>query len=559
VGLLPKYLCYNLWGADHESPTTIADWSERALPLPRPPRTEFENEMAVSTLTAHPDLFKIVTPINVDRFELLLADHPNRPFVTSILAGPLLPGMYSMPIYAVPKPGTTDLRLVNDHSAGKFSLNSMIEHASVTGYPLDNLHQLGQMLLGHKELYPNDDLVTWKSDISEAYRMCPLHPLWQMKQAVRIDNEYFIDRTCCFGSSASFAIFASVNSLIAWIARRDRGITSLITYVDDSSGPAVAGDVDLYEPYDFFYPSEQAALLRLWDELGVPHREKKQLHGDTLPVIGIVVDPNCLSFTLPESSRARLIAELETWVSPKSTRFQLKRWQQLGGWINWALNVFPLLRPCLSTFYQKIAGKVHRNEYVRINNAIRADFMWALRTLETLSPVFIADSLTWPAADASVTIYCDVCLTGMGFWIPKRNEGFHSLAPPHTPAIIFYLEALCVLSALEYVCSQGTALERIVLYTDNQNTVDIFSSLHALPTFNWMLQKSVDLRLRTNSTLRVLHISGTENQVADALSRAEFDRARAAASSTDGCLTISEFIPASPLQPPGATLGAASI
>jgi hypothetical protein len=31
----------------------------------------------------------------------------------------LLPGMYSMPIYTVPKPGTTDLRLVHDHSAGR--------------------------------------------------------------------------------------------------------------------------------------------------------------------------------------------------------------------------------------------------------------------------------------------------------------------------------------------------------------------------------------------------------------------------------------------------------
>ena len=38
----------------------------------------------------------------------------------------LLPGMYSMPIHAVPKPHSTDLHMVADHSAGQFSLNSMI-------------------------------------------------------------------------------------------------------------------------------------------------------------------------------------------------------------------------------------------------------------------------------------------------------------------------------------------------------------------------------------------------------------------------------------------------
>ena len=58
----------------------------------------------------------------------------------------LLPGMYAMPIYAVPKPHSTDLCLVTDHSAGFFLLNKMIDHSSVTGFPLDNMLHLGEML-----------------------------------------------------------------------------------------------------------------------------------------------------------------------------------------------------------------------------------------------------------------------------------------------------------------------------------------------------------------------------------------------------------------------------
>jgi len=116
------------------------------------------------------------------------------------LGSTLLPGMYSMPIYAVPKPSSTDLRLVNDHSAGSYSLNSMIDHSLVTGYPLDNLHQLGHMLLDLHILTPGLELVMWKSDVSEAYRMCPMHPFWQIKQAVHINSEFYIDHANCFGA-----------------------------------------------------------------------------------------------------------------------------------------------------------------------------------------------------------------------------------------------------------------------------------------------------------------------------------------------------------------------
>ena len=206
-----------MWGADNQKPMTTAEWSETAIPLPRPPNLELENTIANDTIISHAHLFDVKTPINIDVFQTLLSHHPNRPFVDSVLAGlregfwpwantlsphfpssytqepngrydevhlsffhdqlrheqergryssslgnTLLPGMYSMPIYAVPKPGSTDLRLVNDHSAGPYALNSMINHSLVTGYPLDNLHQLGDMLLDLHVLTPGLDLVMWK-------------------------------------------------------------------------------------------------------------------------------------------------------------------------------------------------------------------------------------------------------------------------------------------------------------------------------------------------------------------------------------------------------------
>jgi hypothetical protein len=155
----------------------------------------------LDTLQTHSHLFAITTPINVDPFESLLSSHPNQPFVQSVCLGlcqgfwpfanthygewsltwdnsqstpktveeasflqeqidkevqlgrysepfgpDLLPGMYSMPIHAVPKPGSSMFHLVTDHSAGQFALNNMISHKDITGVTLDNVQDLGNAL-----------------------------------------------------------------------------------------------------------------------------------------------------------------------------------------------------------------------------------------------------------------------------------------------------------------------------------------------------------------------------------------------------------------------------
>ena len=58
------------------SPAT-AEWSEHAVPLPRPPITEFINYGAMKTISDHPDLFQVCTPVNINVFKSLLKDHPN--------------------------------------------------------------------------------------------------------------------------------------------------------------------------------------------------------------------------------------------------------------------------------------------------------------------------------------------------------------------------------------------------------------------------------------------------------------------------------------------------
>ena len=59
------------------------------------------------------------------------------------------------------------------------------------------------------------------------------------------------------------------------------------------------------------------------------------------------------------------------------------------------------------------------------------------------------------------------------------------------------------------------------------NTVDMFNSMRAEPGYNTILMEAVDTLIDIGVSLRVFHIPGEENSIADALSRSMFDIVRA--------------------------------
>ncbi|KAG2032845.1 hypothetical protein BDR03DRAFT_1014890 [Suillus americanus] len=197
-----RFWCHFIWSSKSSVLSPTAVWTKSAAPLPRPPPSKFLNVEAINTITSHPDLFKVSTPVNVDVFQSMLeaAHHPNPSFHLPVCIGlhegfwpwantyygdysttweeptPLptaeieqvflydqiakevcighyssdfgptfLSGMYSMPIHAVPKDGGK-FRLITNHSAGNFLLNSMITKEDIAGVMLDNLQHLGNSL-----------------------------------------------------------------------------------------------------------------------------------------------------------------------------------------------------------------------------------------------------------------------------------------------------------------------------------------------------------------------------------------------------------------------------
>ena len=103
----------------------------------------------------------------------------------------------------------------------------------------------------------------------------------------------------------------------------------------------------------------------------------------------------------------------------RSARKTLREFQKLQGWINWALNVFPHLRPALCESYQKITGKTRPNASIRVNNTMRWELLWFIHHVEISNGIHMLQSVEWSPYDRMATMligYADASGSGMGIW-----------------------------------------------------------------------------------------------------------------------------------------------
>ncbi|KAF8239492.1 hypothetical protein L208DRAFT_1237039 [Tricholoma matsutake] len=168
-------------------------------------------------------------------------------------------------------------------------------------------------------------------------------------------------------------------------------MTDFFSYVDDSFSWEFANRLEFYAPYGKMLPRKQACLLYLFDELGVPHDERKQVYGSLLTIIGFVVDPNAMTITMPPDVRQDLILVIHAFANPGQCR-SLKDFQRLAGWVNWALNVYPFLHPGLANIYEKMHRWSSPYQKLSVNKAICDKLCWLADHIKILNGVHIIQS-----------------------------------------------------------------------------------------------------------------------------------------------------------------------
>ncbi|KAF9242255.1 hypothetical protein BU15DRAFT_72791 [Melanogaster broomeanus] len=310
-------------------------------------------------------------------------------------------------------------------------------------------------------------------------------------------------------------------SLVIWIAVMKLLILFLLIYVDDSFSFQCRGQMTFYKKYGKHLPSNLTKLLHLWDFFGLPHEPWKQIFGSELLIIGFNVEPNLMRVRMSDESCLQLISVLRDFAQ-HGMRHTLRDFQQIAGYLNWALNVYPMLRPGLCAVYAKTSGKSQHKALIWVNRDVERELTWAVDHLLHSKGICFLKSVSWCYNDlpeSVVHVYCDALPLAMAFWFPSTNLGYQAFiqdSEPHDS--IFFYEALTVCGTILVAVMQLSPGSRLAVFTNNLNTMQLFNSLAALPSMNWMVIQAINTLLDHDIDFWVFHVPGAYNVVADHLS-----------------------------------------
>ena len=552
---------------DYISPSAL--YTESAPPLPSPPQHLLDDPKIQESIRSLGDAIKVETPFDVDKFELLLADHPNQPFVRSVMKGlregfwpfdegewkikleevtpdydcnsedaeairafrdreiaagrwsgalddtELLPGMKISPMFVVwqnEKP-----RIVTDHSHSGINDNIPRVDAKVK---YDDMKTFGQTLHNARTANPGKRLVTFKSDVASAFLNLPAHPIFQLRQVVKIEGKLFIVRRLVFGNRASPRCWCAVSGLLCWLGIRKLNITSLHVYMDDFFGWDYGNNLIWYRGK--LRPRQQVQLLLLWESISCPFEDRKQEHGEMLKIIGFWVDINAGSISLSPHSISDVISKIELFLATPSRAPSLRSWQRLAGHLNWMLNVLPWGRPALTEMYRKISGKTWSHCGIHINAAVITDLTWLKNIIPSAIGIHFTDTGLWSDNKADMVMWTDASLrNALAFVYSNKGFLYPIKAPPAGMKVdIFFLELLAIVSAIHHAGSLAKPPRRILIWTDSLDSVAVLNSLHTAESLhNAPLLAIADIILRTGMDLWVRFIEEKKNVRADMLSR----------------------------------------
>ena len=374
------------------------------------------------------------------------------------------------------------LCLVVDHSSREFSPNSMIAHENIAGIHLNGIHMLWTSILQHKATHHRVDLLLFKSDISAAYWQLPIHPVFQIIQFMTINGHWYGNRNNNFKGRASQIIWQLPIFLIIWILVFKQGLQALKCSMNDTLLIGWVGDISWYVPYTKGMPTGQVRVLKLVDEIHLPHVEE-QISGAVILILGFEVGLNRMMVYLSSEKHQWLIECVGECMHRTSK--PLHKWLWLAGQLNWAFNVYPWLRPALGAVYVKTAGKTQMWGRVKIKKAVQCKLRWFIEHIKRLDRNSFFNSMVWHGDNcghSTQTIHVNSSGQGIGIWFQSEKGGYQ-----------------CWLLS-------GVPMGAIIM-TNNMNMFNIFMLLSALPVYNPILMSAINIFLEKKMDIHTIYIS----------------------------------------------------
>lgn len=366
------------------------------------------------------------------------------------------------------------------------------------------------------------DTTMCKTDISDAFKLLPIHPSQWHLYGICWQNKYYFYKRLAFGCRSSPKIFDNLSCAICWIAQHNYGIAHILHLLDDF--------ITFEEPGKCA-EKNMRALFHIFNSLNIPMALHKTCGPETaLEYLGIILDSHNMEARLPEDKLQRDIDMLRAFQSRQScTKRELL---QLLGHLNFASKVVSPGKSFVS-YIIKLSTTVRAlHHHVKISKECREDIKMWLSFLQHWNGVTIFYDRHITASE-DIQLYTDAS-GSLGFGGYMQGQWFAQAWPENFRGYVHSEEDLSIAFKELYPIVVAAMIWghywkglRILFRCDNSATVAILQKGRSKAGHIMPLMRRLTMCAANNSFVVLSrHVPGKRNLIADSLSRLQMSRFR---------------------------------
>lgn len=355
-----------------------------------------------------------------------------------------------------------------------------------------------------------------KIDLKNAFRLIPVRPQDWNLLGIQWRDQFYIDTCLPFGLRSAPYLFNQLAEAIHWSLQHNHGVRYVLHYLDDFF---TAGSPDSTE-----CSSNLHEMLSLCTTINAPVKTSKIDGPSTkLTFLGIVINTADMTAGISTERKADLLLSLQALrQKDKCTKYQLL---SLVGKLSFACKVIPAGRIFLRRLID-LSCKVSRMHHrLRLCRDAHLDLDWWLAFLPTWSGTSQILESNW-STSPSMSLYTDASSTlGWGaYWSGHWIQAHWS--QDQIGRDIVWKELFAIASAVN-TWGHYWPRKKVLVHCDNEAVVSIWKKgttdcSHVMALVRMLYFTAA----QHNIHVIVTHIAGTNNCIADALSRFQVRRFR---------------------------------
>ena len=349
-----------------------------------------------------------------------------------------------------------------------------------------------------------------KIDLKAAFRMVPIAAEEWDLLGLHWKGKYYVDTCLPFGLRSAPYLFNQFASALHWIMATNYA-ADVIHYLDDFLLAGPAGQPTCSESAE--------TMLRVCERLGIPVAlDKLEGPATTITFLGITIDTTLQQLRLPPDKLQEMTILIKSWLGKhKATKRDLL---SLIGKLSFAAKVVPSGRLFLRRLIELSTTVSKLHHHIHLNVEAREDIIWWDRFLPSWNGVSIFLDPNWKDAE-TINLFTDASGT-LGYGAYFNGAWFRGDWSPHQRLPLRSIQWQELFAIVAAACTWGHLLQgqRITVHCDNMAIVQSWSNQSARhPGILHLLRTLFFITAKHSFIVRLVHLPGKLNRIADALSR----------------------------------------